>query len=338
MPITPPATLHADPITGVKVIYAPLRAERKNAFSDDINLMPEDVPPCPFCPGNESETPPEVFAVRTAASKPNESGWQLRIVPNRYPALASPLSPRGRGVGGEGEVQTPAIGYHEIVIETEDHTASWTTMPAEQVALIFKAIRSRLRQWVHDPAIHAVQIFKNVGLRAGATLVHPHLQIMALGFCPQGHEFQRSVTYWHSHQRDYWQTLVDAEIKQPSRLLLNDGAFVSFCPAVSRVPYEMWLLPIRPLFHFHDLSDVELQQLSTHIQQLLRQLEKQFGPTAHNLLWRLAPLKHSPLSSYRWRLEIVPRFINFAGFELSAGIYINPIMPEVAAAKLRSEK
>jgi UDPglucose--hexose-1-phosphate uridylyltransferase len=337
MSSTPPANpaLHADPITGVKVIYAALRAERRNAFSDDMGVMPEDVQPCPFCAGYETETPPEVFAVRSPESQPNQPGWQLRIVSNRYPALASPLSPWKGKAEGDGASETPAIGYHEIVIETAEHDASWTTMSAEQVAVIFKAIRSRLRQWVHDPAIQSVQVFKNVGLRAGATLVHPHLQIMAMGFSPQSHEFQRSVNHWHSHHQDYWQSLIEAEITRSSRLLLNDGTFTSFCPQVSRVPYEMWILPLRAIFHFHDLSDLELQKLSAHVQQLLRVLEKQFGPTAHNLLWRLAPLHHTPLSSYRWRLEVVPRLINFAGFELSAGIYINPILPEVAAARLR---
>jgi len=334
MSTTSPAhpTLHSDPITGVKVIYAPGRAERKNAFSDDINAMPTDDEPCPFCPGHESETPPEVFAVRSPQSEPNQPGWQLRIVPNRYPALQSPFE-----VAEEMDPSLVATGYHEILIETEDHNASWTTIPTDQVALVFQAICSRLRQWGNDPAIQAVQIFKNVGLRAGATLVHPHLQMMAMGFPPHGHEFLRSINYWHSHQRDYWQSLLDAEIKRPSRLLINDGTFASFCPPVSRVPYEMWILPIRSRFHFHVLSDGELQQLAAHVQLLLRWLENQFGPTAHNILWRLSPLQHTPLYSYRWRLEIVPRLINFAGYELSAGIYINPILPEVAAEKLRAK-
>jgi UDPglucose--hexose-1-phosphate uridylyltransferase len=312
-----------DPITGTQVIYAPQRAERSNAFAIDVLDVPAG--PCPFCPGNEAETPPEVWAIRPAASRPNTPGWTARVVRNRYPTLAPP-----------GAIASFDTGLHEVLIETDRHEATWADMTAQELATTFEAIQHRLRTYAVDERLQSVQVFKNFGIRAGASLAHPHLQLLALCSTPAFlvRELQRSQAWTPQHGEDYWQQAID-QARAEERAVLDEGGFVTVCPAVSRVPYEMWLLPTRPELHWQDAKRADFQALAQHVSRVMHQLQGALGFVAHNVIWRLPPLRESATPWYRWRLELVPRLITFAGFELGAGIYVNPILPTQAAARLR---
>ncbi len=329
-------TLHSDPITGTKVIYAPQRAQRTNAFAEDLFTLPDGAQ-CPFCPGNETLTPAELYAIRSPGSPPNHPGWQLRIIPNAFPAVVLPSPSVGEGPGGAND-STPALGHHELLIESPNHDDSWTTLPTGQLALVLLSIRVRLLQWSQEKSILCAHIFKNVGCRAGASLAHPHLQLMGMAFTPHPtlREMERSQQYLHQHHSDYWSTLCSAKVQSNPLIIHQDDFFTTLCPPVSKVPYEAWLLPNQPAFHYHHLADADCDALAGHLQLVMNKLNRRLGPVTHNIIWRLPPLHDDPKPWYRWRIEIVPRLTSFAGFELGAGIYINPIPPQQAARDLNA--
>lgn len=308
-------SLVVDPISGVEVYYAPIRASRSNAFQQGgIEYPPDDF--CPFCPGNEHETPPETWRW------PVETGkcWQQRMVPNRFPVVA---------VGSS----SPAGGYHEVLIESARHHDDWLTLSVVDLSRVFQAIADRLLSWRTDPAIKCFQIFKNVGRLAGASLAHPHLQVMALNHLPAQLALQaeRDMQWVARHGESYAKRLLD-QAERTRCVVHQDAVFISLCPPVSRFPFEVWLLP-RVEKPYLQLQHVELMELARHIKLLLQRMQSVLGLFAHNIVWRLPP--HS--TSIAWRLEIIPRLTTWAGLELGSGMYVNPVLPEHAARELRDK-
>jgi UDPglucose--hexose-1-phosphate uridylyltransferase len=293
-----------DPITGAEVLYAPQRAKRINALVREPLILPNS-DFCPFCPGNEEETPAEVYRWPTSP----DVSWQLRIVPNRFPAVATQLFS-----------DSPAYGRHEVLIESARHEDDWLSLSVEHLAHVFEAIAARLRHWSTDPRAHYIQVFKNVGSRAGATLGHPHLQLVSLNYRPE-----RILKEMHHVQEK-----CPALLEYKNLVVQRDDNYVTLCPPVSRVPYELWLLPQQQTA-FDALSFDDYVKLAQHLQVSLHQLEAVIGKVAHNVIWKLPPTAHAHLP---WRIEVLPRLTTFAGLELGSGLYVNPIRPELAAAQL----
>jgi UDPglucose--hexose-1-phosphate uridylyltransferase len=302
-----------DPITGHDVIYAPRRADRSNAFVRETLVMPEDIF-CPFCAGNEAETPPEVSRWPADPHLP----WQGRVIPNRFPIVDSDSE--------------SGYGKHEIVIESSRHDTCWLSMSSAELANVLLAVQQRIKHLKGDPRLQCIQVFKNIGVRAGASLAHPHLQIVGLGMIPAQLEGEKVLArrYRDQHGCDYHQQLVK---QLPDELVANTSDdFVTLCPPVSKMPYELRVLPLVNT-SFTGMFDNQLLDLANILQQTLRQLTATVGPVAHNILWKL-PLRGEPQEA--WYIEILPRLTTMAGLEFSTGIYVNPILPAVAVANLRS--
>jgi UDPglucose--hexose-1-phosphate uridylyltransferase len=302
-----------DPISGHDVIYAPRRADRSNAFVRETLVMPEDTF-CPFCVGNENETPPEVARWPADPQLP----WQGRVIPNRFPIVDTD-SERG-------------YGQHEIVIESSHHDASWLSITSAELANVLLAVQNRIKHLESDVRLQCIQVFKNVGARAGASLAHPHLQIVGLGMIPAQLNGERVLSRKYREHRgcDYHQQLLQ---QLPDELVVNKSDdFVTLCPPVSKMPYELRILPLINT-SYSNMPTTKLHELANVLQQTLRQLTAAVGSVAHNILWKL-PLRGEPQES--WYLEVLPRLTTMAGLEFSTGIYVNPILPTVAAANLRS--
>lgn len=308
----PVTTLCVDPISGVEVYYAPIRASRSNAFHQGGIEYPPDAF-CPFCPGNEHETPPESWRWPSEPDKP----WQQRMVPNRFPAVA---------VGSASS----AGGYHEVLIESARHNDDWLTLPPEALARVFLAIAEKMHSWIKDPAIKCFQVFKNVGRLAGASLAHPHLQVMALNHLPVQLALQaeREMHWVKQHGQSHAARLMQ-QAEKARCLLHRDETFISLCPTVSRFPYEVWLLP-RVDTPYLQLQPLQWTQLARHLQHVLKRMQTVLGLFAHNIVWRLPPRD----SSFAWRLEIIPRLTTWAGLELGSGMHVNPVLPAEAAKRL----
>lgn len=319
------AEFRRDPLTGHTVLLSPGRAARPDQFAAARS------PACrvtddPFAPGHEDQTPPEVFAIRPDGSIPDTPGWTLRVVPNSYPAV---------------DATGPAMGRHEVVIETVDGTCDLAELPPSQVALVVSAWRDRLRDCEADPALVWGLVFKNSGAAAGASIVHAHSQLLALGALPD-HIQRLSRTereHFEAHGACAMCATLVRERTAQARVVRVDGTFVLYCPWAARFPYEMRIAPIRHAARFASLSQEECTSLGHLLRDALRRLRSVAPAAPYNLVVRTAPLRDPGCEdSSHWWIEVLPRIGQLAGFELATGMFLNTVTPEEAASRLREAR
>jgi UDPglucose--hexose-1-phosphate uridylyltransferase len=325
--------LRKDPITGRWVIVATDRARRPNDFLRS-SVIPKGERYCPFCPGHESKTPPEVLAYRTSGGA-NEPGWSLRVVPNKFPALRveGELDRQGDGLYD----RMNGIGAHEVIIESPDHMTSLAEMPEEKVADVFFAFRDRILDLKKDARLQYVLVFKNHGEAAGATLEHPHSQLIALPVVPRRvrEELDGAQRYYNFRERCIFCDILLQERREKERIILETDHFSVIAPYAARFPFESWVVPRVHRAHFPAAEAPEFHNLGWVIRTLMRKLDKALERPPYNAIIHTAPLQDGPLVHYHWHIEIIPKLARVAGFEWGTGFYINPTPPEEAARFLR---
>lgn len=332
-----------DPLKATWVITANHRAREPRDFY--LDRQQQQTSACPFCPGHEEKTPVEVFAVRQPGLPANGPGWQVRVVPNKFPLLRIE-GELGRRAEGLYEVMA-GIGAHEVVIETPDHERAMADLSTAEITLVLQAYRARLLDLRRDPRFRYLQIFKNHGVEAGAPLPHAHSQIMAVPITPpttKG-ELKACRDYFHSHDRCLLCDMVSQEQADGRRVVLDDGHFLAVAPYASCFPFELRLFPLR---HAHDFAlqeDAELAACAEALRNLLRRLRVLLRDPPFNFILHTAPPIHprpghpdfwaSLPFDYHWHIELVPRLSRIAGFEWGSGFFINLMPPEDAARFLR---
>lgn len=325
--------LRKDPVVGRWVIISTERAGRPTDFAS------EPVRPaggeCVFCPGNEDKTPPEILAGRAPDGAPNGPGWSYRVVANKYPALRieGELERTGDGLFD----RMNGVGAHEVVIETPDHAASLATLSADAVADVLLAFRERVLDLKKDPRFEYVLVFKNHGEAAGASLEHPHSQLIATPIIPimVAEELHGSAQYYAMKERCVWCDIVRQERREGSRQILELNGFVALGPFAPRFPFETWILPTRHRAAFEDSGVDELRGLAEVLGEFLRRLNGLLHDPPFNFMLHTAPLRDGQPESFHWHLEIIPKLTKVAGFEWGSGFFINPVPPEDAAEALR---
>ena len=326
--------LRKDPITGRWVIIAAERAMRPSDFIRQP-AVPSGGRFCPFCPGNESKTPPEVLAYRPGGGRPNESGWTLRVVPNKFPALRveGDLDRQGEGVYD----RMNGVGAHEVVIETPDHMLTLSELSEKQVEDVFWAMRDRIVDLRRDKRLRYIIVFKNHGAAAGATLEHTHSQLIALPVVPKRaqEELDGSRRYFDYRERCIFCDILRQESDSGTRVVLESEHFLAVTPYASRFPFETWILPKRHSSHFEASEIPEVQNLGWMQRAILRKIDKVLEQPAYNLMIHSSPVQEGAMAHYHWHIEIIPKLTNAAGFEWGTGFYINPTPPEEAARFLR---
>lgn len=328
--------LRQDPVSLRWVIIATERAKRPSDFKPPRNDEKGGAG-CPFCPGHERETPPEVLAFRASGTAPDTPGWQVRVVPNKFPAL----SPGQDITAGNAGLYRTMKGYgaHEVIIEGPDHNTFFADLPPAHAIQVLKAWRQRYLQLSRDEKLQYVQIFKNHGRTAGASLEHPHSQLIATPLVPVtvSQEVARFESYTREQGNCLLCVLADGELDNGARAIGFNKEFLAFCPFASRFPMETWIVPRRHQVGFGDCDDGQLEHLAAILQATLARLKKAAGDPPFNLVLHTAPL-HREGVSYHWYLEILPRLAIVAGFEWGTGMYINPTPPEIAAQALNEIK
>jgi UDPglucose--hexose-1-phosphate uridylyltransferase len=310
------------------VIIAPERAERPSAF---LRPAPEaDGEICPFCPGNESMTPPELLVRRE-----NGGPWSLRVVPNRYPALRTELQLVREGLGLFDS--TAGVGAHEVVIETPDHRATLSDLPPDQTGSVLRAWQERMTDLSRDVRLKALIAFKNHGRPAGATLSHGHSQLMALPFVPEELEAELRATRRHfaEKERCIFCDVIAQELRDNDRIVAETDGAVVLSPWAARSPFEMWVLPRSHRSSFESATPEELRAIAEALRNLLRKIDVALEKPAFNLFLHTTPLREAANDSYHWHLTLKPVLTLQAGFEWATGCYINPTPPEEAASFLR---
>jgi UDPglucose--hexose-1-phosphate uridylyltransferase len=289
---------------------------------------------CPFCPQSETKTPPELLAYRTSGA-PNEPGWTLRVVPNKFPALRVEGDFDRQGDGLYDRMN--GIGAHEVVIETPDHQLTMATMSDKAVEDVFWSFRDRFLDLKKDKRMRYILAFKNHGEGAGASLEHSHSQLIALPVVPRTvtEEIEGSRKYFELRDRCIFCDMIRQELNEGVRVVVETEHFVAIAPYASRFPFEIWVLPRRHFSHFEDTDAAAFHNLGWVMPVVLREIDKVLERPAYNFMIHTAPLQEPELASYHWHIELIPKLTKVAGFEWGTGFYINPTPPEEAARFLR---
>ncbi len=340
--------LRHDPVQKRWVIIAIERGRRPSDFKKEP-LQTRQVRTCPFCYGNEDKTPPEIFAIRPPDTAPNSPGWKLRVIPNKFPALKVEGELNRRGLGLYDLMD--GVGAHEVIIETPDHNAHLGEMPLEDVYNLVKVYRDRIIDLHKDQRLRYVLIFKNYGEPAGASLAHPHSQLIATPITPRtvAAELESAREHFLQKERCLFCDIINQERALKVRIAMETEKFIAICPFASRFPFEIWLLPRKHQHDFALTTDEDLWALAEALKTILHKLRVALEDPPYNFVLHTAPNYSVPRPGrshywetlpydWHWHIEIIPRLTKIAGFEWGTGFYINPTPPEVAAKFLRETK
>jgi len=359
-----------DPITGKWVIIAAGRAKRPDYFKKE-QKQGDVVVSCPFCPGNEDKTPKEIRV------DPMEAGqnpyWRIRVVPNLYPAA---------GIIKEGLERPQKLGLystmkgygaHEVIIESPHHNIPFEDQPIEHLMLLFMRFKERVIDLYKDDQIKQVVLYKNHGREAGASISHPHSQLITLPFVPDDlkEELNGARAYYAKEKSCIWCDILMQEMRTnlqifdetgtsivradplKERVVFENRGFVALCPFASKFPYEMHIIPKRHSHYFGNFGEKEnfqeIKDLAEIFKTVIKKLNKAllgiypesvpynfFLHTSPNLKFRWNEDKFKTLEfDFHWHFEIHPRTSIEAGFEKGSGSYINVVAPEIASKELR---
>ncbi len=309
------------------------RARRPNDFARQRVVIKGDRF-CPFCPGHETKTPPEVLAYRPSGL-PNEPGWTLRTVPNKFPALRveGELDRRAEGLYDHMN----GVGAHEVIIESPEHADTLARMTDVRVADLFFAMRDRINDLARDPRLRYMLVFKNHGEGAGATLEHTHTQLIALPIVPKRvqEEINGARRYFEFRDRCIYCDIVQHEIVAETRVVLKTDHFLVIAPYASSFPFECWIIPRRHASHFHLCPPEAIHNLGWIMRTLTAKLDKALEDPPYNFVLHTSPVRDADLEHYHWHIEIAPKLTKVAGFEWGSSFFLNPTPPEEAAQFLR---
>ncbi|WP_119419521.1 galactose-1-phosphate uridylyltransferase [Desertibaculum subflavum] len=325
--------LRQDRTSGAWVIVAPERRLRPRQGAERGGTRPNRKsfdPECPFCPGAEARLPGIIDEVPCETAP----GWQLRVVPNKFPALrpdAAPLPARHDGR------TLPGYGYHEVVIESARHDVELSGMSDHEIGIVTAAYKRRFAELAR-PRIECIVLFRNQGASSGASLVHPHAQLLALAVTPP--EIRARLAWAEAWHRDHGRCVLcdEMEIERGSRtrLIRETEHFVATVPFAASSPCEMWVTPRRHHASFAGASDAEMREIGPLLRDLLIRLKLAHGTLPFQLVLDSVLPGQNLLPDQHWRLRIVPVLTVPGGFERASGMPINPSLPEDDAERLRT--
>jgi UDPglucose--hexose-1-phosphate uridylyltransferase len=326
--------LRQDRTTGAWVIIAPergLRPRESSSWPDQGGHPREFDPACPFCPGNEARLP-GILAEMPARGSP---GWQVRVVPNKYPIAqhAAPVPSVH-----EHHVAIGSRGWHEVIIESPRHDAVPASMSDDAIGTLVSTYRQRFAELIARPGIETVVLFRNHGAAGGASLGHPHSQIVALGMTPPR---LRGIAEW---MRRCWKEIgrcitcdeLQIERADGRRIVEETQSFLAVVPFAASVPFETWIVPKRHQASFAGTDRTECAELGPLLRNTLQRLNSVHGDPPYNFVVESFDAPERDLPHAHWRLRIAPNLVTWGGFELGTGVPVNPSGPEADAHALRS--
>lgn len=337
--------LRRDPIIGRWVIIATERAKRPTDFKCSIESP--QLKGCHFCEGREGQIPPEIVAIRKEGTKPNEPGWEARIVPDVSGFLDSKgdLDRHGKGLYD----LMNGIGTHEILIMCPEHTANLHSIDDGRVAKSVELLTERIKQIRDDKRLKYVLVFANHGRAAGGSnLGHLHLQLIATPVTPKRvkEELIGARRYYDYKDRCVICDMIKQEIKDDLRVICKVDGFIAVMPFCSRFPFEIWILPLDHMCDFDQINHSHMVNLGKIYKEIFTRMNKVLGNFPFNAILHTAPFRRRQKrgywstieDDYHWHIEIMPRLTQVAGFEWGSGFYINPMAPEDACKALKEAK
>lgn len=317
--------LRHDVLTGRLVLLAAGRGARPVTFAppsrDAAEVTTRTGHACPFCPGHEHETPPEL--ARIGPGEPGSPGWRVRAFPNLFPIV-------GGDTAGPG-----ATGSHEVVVLSPDHDATFAELDDDQAVDVLTALRERARAQ-RDAGHSHTQLLINQGRAAGASIEHPHAQVVALDFVPPA--VTVAVDRFASAESD--PVLRDrADALEREQQVLTGGEVSAWCPTGSASPFETRIAAIGGGPRFEDATDGQVLGVALVLRDVLaglgRALAEPSGRIPYNVVVHNGPAVEDP--PYHWWISVIPRVAVVAGFEMGTAVLVNTLEPRDAAQRLRTE-
>ncbi|MEJ2182697.1 MAG: galactose-1-phosphate uridylyltransferase [Nitrospirota bacterium] len=317
------------------VIFAPERRRRPTDFMrprEGRTREPEHDPDCPFCPGNEGRLPDIIEEVRDARGR-----WLTRVVPNKFPAL-TPTGELARSREGI-YLAMGGFGHHEVIVETPLHNLQPGQMSEEEAGGIVRTYLSRYRVLTEEEKTMMVIVFRNHGERAGTSLRHPHSQLIATGMVPHHVRWreEEAERYFDEWGRCVFCDILEFEERAGLRVVLANASFLVFVPYAAEVPFELWVMPRIHRADFGDMSEEEARDLASALRGALGILHRRLGDPDYNMVVNTSARYRAGEPRLHWYVQVRPRLLTAAGFEIGSGIGINPSLPEDDAAFLRGE-
>lgn len=319
--------LRLNPLTGRWVTIVAERAQRPSDFAPRVPEADVDHGRlCPFCPGHEDPALPALDVVE------GTDGWQMRVIPNLYPAFDGD---RGFVVHhlGPVHVTADASGIHEVFVYTPDHDGGLDQLDDESAVELMQVLQRRLADHAATPEMRYTQVLINHGREAGASLAHPHGQILGLPFVP-GEILDEERAFARFAGGCVICTTIEAEIASGERVVFADDDFACIAPFWSGAPFELLLMPRRHEAHLQDADPRSLDAMGRGIRDAVKHLNAALGDVAFNVGFHTAPHEHT--GQYHWHVHLWPNLVTAAGFERGTGVMINVMPPETAAETLRS--
>lgn len=329
--------LRRDPIVGRWVIVDTDHPSHPKDYEYEPHRPQGGV--CPFCYGNEAMTPPEIDAIREPNTHRNTPGWQVRVVPNKFPALEieGELEKRGLGIYD----MSKGVGAHEVLIETPYHNKDISDLLNQEIEGFISMYCRRALDLAKDKRFKYIMVFKNFGAAAGASLEHPHTQMVALPMVPKSaqEEIKGAHSYFEYRERCIFCDIIRQETQESERVVLENQHYLSFCPFVSRFPFEIWIIPKKHNGYFCHMSAEEIPSLASILKDTIAKLKVLFPNLSYNFIVHSSPINgDGETEGYHWHIEFMPKLTRVAGFEWGTGFYLVSTPPELAAEYLKKIK
>ena len=324
--------LRQDIVTGTWAVIATGRAKRPDDFKTKKRAVIENEKDCPFChPGKDDKRKP------TLVYKDLKGEWSLMAMPNKYPAFDSSTRLNRRENGPFSVVD--GVGFHEVII-TRNHNLSIAQMKTNQVLEIINAYQERYLGLMNRRFINYISIFHNHGREAGASVSHPHSQLVAMPVIDPDvwRSLNGSADYWQKNKRCVHCVMIEWEKESAERVIFENEEFIALCPFVSRAAFEVRVYPKFHASYFERINQINKTKLAEALRAALIKIDKGLSGPAYNFFLHTTPCDGKDYSHYHWHFEILPKTSIWAGFELGTGIEISTIEPEKAAKFLREQK
>ncbi len=326
--------LRQDLVSGDWIVIAPRRGKRPHqVVKKSAKRKIASKTGCPFenPQGSGHDKPILIYG--------NHQNWQLQIVENKYPALSHRRDDyRRAAITKEGPYYVaPSIGHHELVI-TRDHYKNFGRLSGDEANQVFESFRDRYLMFLNDKNISYVSIFHNWGPTAGASIYHPHYQMVAIPIIPPDvqHSLTGSLNYFKKNKKCVHCAMIKHELKNKQRIIYQNEGAIAFCPFVSKEPFEVRVFPKKHLPYFENTLDYTFEHVVKALQHVLKKTAANLKDPDYNFFIHTAPIKDKEkYKCYHWHIEVVPKTNISAGFELGTGIEINPVDPDEAAKLLR---
>jgi UDPglucose--hexose-1-phosphate uridylyltransferase len=322
--------LRQDLVSGDWIVIAPKRAKKPEHLVKKQKRIKAPKKNCPF------ENPQKSGHAKPILIYEKEGDWLVQVVPNKYPAFIHQKTCASFFKKGPYSV-IGGIGHHDLLI-TRDHDKNFPHLSKDLANLVFQTFRDRYLMLFNDPCLAYISIFHNWGPKAGASVYHPHYQMIAIPVIPPdvGHSLKGSFNYFHQHHQCVHCKMIEWEKKDKKRIVYENQGAIVFTPFVSREPFELRIFPKKHLPYFENTLDEDFEWVVDALQKSLLKIEKKLKDPDYNFFIHTAPIKDKEkYENYHWHIEIQPKISISAGFELGTGIEITVVDPDEAAKILR---